>query len=194
MLGDFSGIIVRLLRGFWSFKKRINALPAGIKKRILMLIYSLYLRSEGGYVGITANIISPPCLPHGLKGVFISGGATIGKNCVIFQNVTIGANPIPTSKTCGAPTIGDNCYIGAGAAIIGNIKIKNNCRIGANATIFFDISDNCLAINPSPQVLKKENLVNKYYKWSPDGPIYYDKGNWLLEEDVRIRELFKGNL
>lgn len=166
----------------------------GLRKNIMMSVYDLCLRNMGGYLGICANIASPPCLPHGLKGVFISGGATIGENCVIFQNVTIGSNSIPRSKTCGAPTIGNNCYIGAGAAIIGNVKIEDKCRIGANCTVFFDMPANSVVVTNSPRIIQRENIVNRYYKWSKDGPIYYDKGEWILENDKEIKELFKGKL
>ena len=93
----------------------------------------LKLKYYGSYIGPTAKFESEPCFPHGIIGVFISGGSTIGKNCVIFQQVTIGSNALKGSPGYGAPVIGDNCYIGAGAKIIGNVKIGNNCRIGANA-------------------------------------------------------------
>lgn len=46
-------------------------------------------------------------------GIFISPKVKIGKNCVIFQQVTIGATRTANSKRNGNPTIGDNCYIGA---------------------------------------------------------------------------------
>lgn len=41
-----------------------------------------------------------------------------------------------------APQIGDNCFIGAGATIIGNIRIGDNVTIGANAVVVKDIPDN----------------------------------------------------
>lgn len=70
-------------------------------------------------ISIDANIASPLVLPHGISGIFISQSANIGKNVVVFQQVTIGANTMKGSKSYGAPTIGNNVYIGAGAKIIG---------------------------------------------------------------------------
>ena len=52
--------------------------------------------------------------------------AKIGKNCTIFHQVTIGSNTLEGSKHYGAPTIGDNCFIGAGAKIIGKVKVGDN--------------------------------------------------------------------
>lgn len=65
--------------------------------------------------------------------IVISPAAVIGKNCNVSQGVTIG-------KTMGgAPTIGDNVYIGPGAKLFGNIKIGDNVAIGANAVVNKDV-------------------------------------------------------
>lgn len=103
-----------------------------------------------------ANIKTVPCFPHSLHGIFIAGGPKIGSNCVIFQHVTIGANPVPFSTTLGSPTIGDNCYIGAGATITGNVTIGDNCRIGANCTVFTGIPANSIVVTEKPRVMTKE--------------------------------------
>ncbi|MDR2798933.1 MAG: serine O-acetyltransferase, partial [Treponema sp.] len=42
--------------------------------------------------------------------------------------------------------IGDNVEIGAGAIIIGNIKIGNNVMIGANAVVTKDVPDDCTVV------------------------------------------------
>lgn len=49
----------------------------------------------------------------------------IGQNCTIFHQVTIGNN----GKDSKAPIIGNNVIIGAGAKVIGGIKIGNNVKI-----------------------------------------------------------------
>ena len=50
------------------------------------------------------------------------------------------------TKNPGAPVIGNNVFIGAGAKIIGGISIGNNVRIGANATIYKNVPDNCTVV------------------------------------------------
>ena len=48
------------------------------------------------------------------------------------------------------PHIGDNVFIGAGAKILGDIKIGNNVKIGANAVVTKDVPDNCTVVgNPA---------------------------------------------
>ncbi len=101
--------------------------------------------------------------PHGFHGIFISLQAKIGKNCVIFQNVTIGSNTLPNSKSGGAPTIGDNVYIGAGAEIIGNVKIGNKVRIGAGCFVNRDVPDNCTVIQGAPSVIKSDQPLDNRF-------------------------------
>lgn len=62
-------------------------------------------------------------------------------------------------RTWGAPNIGDDCYIGAGAKIIGNINIGNNVRIGANCVVVEDIPDNCTVVMDKPRIILKERNV-----------------------------------
>jgi serine O-acetyltransferase len=108
----------------------------------------------------------PPRLPHGAYGIFISKGATIGMDCVIFQQVTIGSNTLQQSKKKGSPIIGYNCYIGARAKVIGNIKVGNNCRIGANCVVVEDVPDSSVVVLQKPRVLIKSNLDNKFLNYN----------------------------
>ena len=64
-----------------------------------------------------------------------------------------------TSKILGggAPTIGSNCLIGAGAKIIGNVHVGNNVRIGANAIVVDDVPDNCTVVMNKPRVIVRKN-------------------------------------
>lgn len=78
-------------------------------------------------------------IDHGM-GVVIGETATIGNNVTIYHNVTLGGTGKDKNKR--HPDIGDNVVIGAGAQIIGPIKIGNNVKIGANATVFKDVPDN----------------------------------------------------
>lgn len=72
-------------------------------------------------------------MPH-LNGIYIHCNVTIGENCTILQQVTIGANEHKLDFKA-APQIGNRVYIGAGAKIIGNITIEDDVRIGANAVV-----------------------------------------------------------
>lgn len=79
---------------------------------------------------------------HG--GITVSSIATIGRDCNLSQNITIGVSGAGQKR--GAPTIGDNVYIAPGARLVGKITIGNNVKIGANAVIHKDLPDNAIAV------------------------------------------------
>ncbi|MBQ7385088.1 MAG: hypothetical protein IJW04_01125 [Ruminococcus sp.] len=91
--------------------------------------------------------------PHGFSGIFISTDSQIGTDCTIYQHVVIGSNRVKGSKGYGAPIIGHNVMIGAGAKIIGNVKIGNNVRIGANCCVATDIPNNATVVMEKPRII-----------------------------------------
>ena len=61
----------------------------------------------------------------------------IGENCRLCQEVTVGGN----KGSRAVATIGNNCFIGAGAKILGGITIADDVVIGANAVVVEDITE-----------------------------------------------------
>ncbi|MBI5148065.1 serine acetyltransferase [Candidatus Pacearchaeota archaeon] len=91
-------------------------------------------------------------IDHGM-GVVIGETAEIGKNCVMYQNVSLGG----TGKHKGKrhPTIGDNVLIGAGATLLGPIRIGNNVKIGAETFIIDrNVPDNCTVVGAPGRIVK----------------------------------------
>ncbi len=96
--------------------------------------------------------------PHPI-GIVIAKEAEIGRNCVIYQNVTIGKKNGLTKQR--APKIGNNVKIYAGSVIAGDITIGDNCIIGANSTVLTDIPpDNICAGNPAKIIRKIKESEN----------------------------------
>ncbi|MEG1497601.1 MAG: DapH/DapD/GlmU-related protein [Clostridiales bacterium] len=96
---------------------------------------------------------------------------------MIFQQVTIGSNTLIDSKSNGSPNIGDNCYIGAGATIIGKIKIGDNVRIGANCIVTKNVPDNTIVVMNHPRMIFKENMDNRFFNINKKGKMqYYENG------------------
>lgn len=59
-----------------------------------------------------------------------------------------------TTNSPIGPTIGDNVFVGAGAVIMGNIKIGNNVKIGANAIVTQDLPDNCTVVTKGSCIVR----------------------------------------
>lgn len=64
----------------------------------------------------------------------------------------------------GVPKIGDNCYIAAGARIIGGVEIGNNCVIGVNAVVTKSFPDNCIIAGIPAKVIKENINIEEYWK------------------------------
>lgn len=140
------------MRTYLSQKNKVNKLKALWFLFRIKRMDAFNGASLGTHIGQCASFATPPSLPHGIRGIFISHRAVIGKNAVIFHHVTIGEGK------GGAPQIGDNCYIGADAKIIGNIRIGDNVKIGAGCVVAKDIPDNCTVVMENPRViLRKDN-------------------------------------
>lgn len=90
-------------------------------------------------------------IDHGMSTV-IGETAEIGENVIMFHEVTLGG----TGKHKGKrhPTIGNNVLIGAGAKILGPIKIGNNSKIGAGAVVLHDIPEDATAVGIPAKVVR----------------------------------------
>lgn len=105
---------------------------------------------------IMPNTVGPGFFPTH-AGFFRSGDyVTIGKNCTVLPMVLLGKKT--PSKDCKI-TIGDNCYIGTGATILGPISIGDNVTIGAGAVVNKDVPDNAVVGGVPAKVIhfKKES-------------------------------------
>lgn len=104
-------------------------------------------------------------IDHGM-GVVIGETAEIGDHCIIYQGVTLGGTKREPGKR--HPTIGNHTVIGAGAMVLGNIKIGNNCRIGANAVVTRDVADNCTVVgNPGRIIIQDgKRIVDEDLDWN----------------------------
>lgn len=90
-------------------------------------------------------------------GIIIGEGVKIGKNVIIYQNVTLGGARLGDGKANNYPSIGDGAVIFAGAVIVGKISIGKNCTIGANSVVTSDVPDNCTAVGMPARIISRKN-------------------------------------
>ncbi len=81
------------------------------------------------------------------NGIVVHPAATIGPNCLIFQQVTLGGGG------GGAPKVGGHVDIGAGAKILGNVTIGDHAKIGANAVVLGDVPPYATAVGVPAHIL-----------------------------------------
>lgn len=93
------------------------------------------------------------CIGH-QGAIVIHKYCTIGDDCVIRQGCTIGVTV--SEDHFGpetAPQLGHNVDIGAGAVIVGKVRIGNNVRIGPNAVVSTDVPDNSTVLSPASRIV-----------------------------------------
>lgn len=109
-----------LIKLFFKLRECIqNNIVCKLLKPFTYFIYRFIMWLYGSSIPLNSKFEDIPIFPHGLYGIFISGGAIIGKNVTIFHHVTIGSVATTNSKNLGSPRIGNNVVIGVGAKIVG---------------------------------------------------------------------------
>ena len=93
-------------------------------------------------------------IDHG-DGVVIGETTEIGDDVLIYQQVTLGG----TGKEHGKrhPTIGNNVIIGAGAKVLGNIKLGDNVRVGAGSVVICDVPNNSTVVGIPGKIVSRED-------------------------------------
>ena len=119
------------------------------RSRYLSRLMNLYLPGQKCLYIRTMQLGGGICVNHGHSTEI--NAKSIGRNCHIFQNVTIGTN-----GSAIGPVIGDNCFFGAGCVVIGEISIGDNVRIGANAVVVKDVPNNCTVVSRGTMIVKKD--------------------------------------
>ncbi len=91
-------------------------------------------------------------IDHGM-GVVIGETTEIGDGCTVYQGVTLGG----TGKDVGKrhPTLGNNVMVGAGAKVLGPVKIGDNTKIAAGAVVLREIPDDSTAVGIPARVVRR---------------------------------------
>jgi serine O-acetyltransferase len=84
-------------------------------------------------------------------GIVIHGDSTIGDACTIRQGVTLGMKN--TDKAFDAPTLERGVDVGAGAVILGAVRVGEGAQIGANAVVVKDIEAGAVAVGVPAKVI-----------------------------------------
>lgn len=145
----------------WRFVKYLRLLTFYKQKKrkcfltiILILFYQRKKNRIGNILGIeiahSTNIDKGLTLFHN-GPIVINSDSMIGGNCKLHGDNCIGNNGI----TNECPVIGNDCDIGAGAKIVGHIKIGNNVTIGAGSVVTKSFEEDNVVLCGVPATIKK---------------------------------------
>lgn len=124
---------------------------------VFLIYYYWRLRVYGNKTGfqIPPNVCGPGLQIFHYGWIIINEKSHIGENLTIYPGVEIGHK----SHEGGAPCIGNNCFIGAGAKIFGSIHIGNNVTIAPNSVVTKDVPDNCIVGGIPFRIIKMKKIV-----------------------------------
>ncbi len=172
IVDDFKAVFERdpAARGFWSFLVVILTYPgfhAILLHRIAHFLHSLHIPVipfivmwfgrllTGVEIHPAAQIGGGFFIDHGF-GVVIGETAEVGRNVTLYQGVTLGGTGKETGKR--HPTLGDNVVVGAGAKILGSMRVGNNVYVGANAVVLTPVPDDCTVVGVPGRCVKQDGV------------------------------------
>jgi serine O-acetyltransferase len=145
--------------GFWAlqayrlghlryrFNSKFIRIPLGV---VHLLLAKLAEMLTGISIGVSAHIGRRLIIEHS-GAIVVHGNAELGDDCIIRQGVTIGNRRL--DDPFGAPVIGHRVNIGAGAKVLGRIRIGNDVEIGANAVVLIDVPEGAVAVGVPARIL-----------------------------------------
>jgi serine O-acetyltransferase len=146
-------LVYRFGRWRYTIQQQWLRLPMSILYKILKLLSQIL---TGIDLPCEVQVGRRLTIEH-FGDIIISGDTVIGDDVIIRNGVTIG---LKRTGIAGAPIIGNRVDIGAGAKILGAIRIGDDVVIGANAVVLKDIPANSLAVGV-PAIIKPRKLADE---------------------------------
>ncbi len=140
-----------LLASIRSYQRHSGAgLYRKFFRTVAVLRHRFWSVVTGADIPINAKIGGGLMIPHP-NGIVIHADCSIGPNCLLFQQVTLG------HAGTGVPVLGGHVDIGAGAKILGPITIGDDARIGANAVVLIDVPAGMTAVGVPAKIVNHES-------------------------------------
>jgi serine O-acetyltransferase len=136
--GTGAMVLYRLMQ--WATERRLTPLALLFNKMNVMF--------NNCIIGREASFGPRLVLIHA-TGVVINSEVRGGADVHIEHQVTIGAN------RRRAPVLGDGVFVGAGAKIIGDVRIGDDVRVGANAVVVRSVPAHCTVVGVPARIVRR---------------------------------------
>ncbi len=144
-------------------------LHAAIAHRVAHALWSRQLKSAARLISYLARMATGVDIHPGAKigpgffidhgsGVVIGETAELGRNVTLYHGVTLGG--VSWSPGRRHPILGDGVMVGAGAKILGPIKIGAGARIGANSVVVEPVPDDSTVVGIPARIVRTEGPVS----------------------------------
>jgi serine O-acetyltransferase len=147
-------VVYRFGRWRYGIRARWLRLPFSILYKLLKLLSEIL---TGIDLPCEAVIGRRFRIDH-FGGIVISGDAVFGEDCVVRNGVTVG---LRHTGQRGAPVIGNRVDIGAGAKVLGSIRIGDDVAIGANAVVITDVPSNSIAVGVPAKIRPRKAALTE---------------------------------
>jgi len=102
-----------------------------------------------------AQIASGCFIDHGM-GVVIGETSEIGRDCTLYQGVTLGGASLQRGKR--HPTLEEGVIVGAGAKVIGDIVVGARSKIAAGAVVVKTVPPNATVVGVPGRVVVQDGM------------------------------------
>ena len=142
---------VLTLRFLATFLYRVSARAGSAVPVLGSVLKQINHEITGADIAWSARIGPGLVLWHP-TGVVIGPRVVVGRDARVQQGITLGAARSRTGKD-GDPVLGDGVYVGAGARVLGPVRVGDRARIGANAVVLTDVPDDASAVGVPARII-----------------------------------------
>ncbi len=142
-------LVYRFGRWRYGIGSRAVLLPFSLCYKVLKFFSEMLLGTELPCEALVGRRL---VIEH-IGGIVVSGDSVFGDDCILRNGVTVG---LRNRGVRGSPHIGNRVDIGAGAKLLGPIRIGDDTAIGANAVVLCDIPANSIAVGIPARILPRK--------------------------------------
>lgn len=150
-----------LAQGFWALAiYRLSHPRLACRNRVVRKLWYIPNIAGRKLIEITCGIMLPETAIIGRRltiehfgGIIIHGAARIGDDCILRQGVTLGNKS--EDRPHDAPHLGDRVTVGAGAKLLGAIRVGDDVVVGANSVVTRDVPAGAVVAGIPARIIKK---------------------------------------